>query len=560
MSASPILRRPNWLDVIALSLFTVLITFHPHYLRGEINFFELGLYLPGIDALFRGEVPFRDFFHLRGPFELYMPALSMLIWGKEIAVMATYFYVGSVLTLLIWILVAQQLYRTRLLLYLMVPVFVGRTFPRVVFTYWGGMRYAVGAMAVLCAVQYFRKQTFGWIFAAGLFSAFGFFTSIEIGVCAIAGVLAALAFAFVFQIQDKKVIGKSFLAYAAGLACIVVPYAVYLLATNSFWPYIESVYTVVTRMETTFNLNFISTIPNNPAEALAAMLNPSSKNFRHMTPSYVYIALFAFLLWKIKKKEFTPQDLALVCLGGYGLVMYNAAFRAIWASQFEMALQPEKILWFYLLERWFFFLREKGKEKAKFFAARFLILVLIASSVGYAIQRYNSRFFVFKYVRNVLTGKETDSLKPLADIPMVRMEGVDRVRGMVAPQWQARNLTQLTGFFNEHTAPGEQVFMFPELGMYQFVINRPFVGRFPMVTFSWFQDHWHEEMAEDLKAAAPRFVVISKDPGPTFPQVYFRIEKNKQKYDEVMALIARDYVRIGETETLWIYRRRGEEN
>ena len=104
---------PTVKDALILSGFLILITFQPFYLSGEINLFETGLYLPGINAILHGQVPFRDFFHLRGAFELYMPAAVMKVFGESFAVLATYFYVGTVLTLLIYILIAQEIFQTR---------------------------------------------------------------------------------------------------------------------------------------------------------------------------------------------------------------------------------------------------------------------------------------------------------------------------------------------------------------------------------------------------------------------------------------------------------------
>ena len=73
--------EPRYLDVLILGIFTVLITLKPHFAHGKINIFEVGLYLPGIQSVLNGEIPYRDFFHLRGPFELYMPALLMKLFG-----------------------------------------------------------------------------------------------------------------------------------------------------------------------------------------------------------------------------------------------------------------------------------------------------------------------------------------------------------------------------------------------------------------------------------------------------------------------------------------------
>ena len=41
---------------------------------------------------------------------------------------------------------------------------------------------------------------------------------------------------------------------------------------------------------------------------------------------------------------------SLISVAVYGLILYIASFRAIWGHHFEMALQPEKILLFFILE------------------------------------------------------------------------------------------------------------------------------------------------------------------------------------------------------------------
>ena len=89
------LKRPTYFDIVILSVFTVLITLHPFFIHGKINIFEVGLYLPGIQSILNGEIPYRDFFYLRGPFELYVPAFMMRIFGENIAVLSSYFCANS---------------------------------------------------------------------------------------------------------------------------------------------------------------------------------------------------------------------------------------------------------------------------------------------------------------------------------------------------------------------------------------------------------------------------------------------------------------------------------
>lgn len=556
-------------DIAILSVFAVLITFHPFYLHGELNFFELGIYLPGINALLDGAVPYRDFFHLRGPLELHVPAFFMSLFGENVVILSTYFYVGSVITLLIGIGIAQSVYRTRFILYLMVPVFIGRTFPRVTFTYWGGMRYALGLLAIFFAVYFFQRRKYRWIVYSGVATALAGLTSIEVGVCALAAVGIACSVGWLAKVYGRDFIAKAIGRYALGIMAVVVPYFVYLAGTHALGAYFESTWAVATKMTQVFPDRLLEPYPGSPAEILSAML-PWGDYFKLLTPAYCFLFFAIYTAVRIKRGAMEPRVLAVVCVAAYGLVMYLTAFRKLPASQFEMALQPEKIILFFMLEEAFLFLWDQ-KQKIRLSLAKrpnrsdqwklagiyFLALGLIMSSSNYALMRYDRRFFAFQYVKSILLGKDTRWLRPLAGEQSERMR-LSRLKGMVVPSWQAEDFKQLTDFFQRNTTLGETVLMYPELGMYSFIIDRPFVGRFPMATFSWIGE-WHQEFMEDLKAVGPRFAVLPKDPGPTFAKAHFKIPSNKHHYDDVMRYIAEHYGLVDSTPSLLIYARKRQD-
>ncbi len=561
-------KAPRVIDVWVMAIFCILVTWHPYYLRGEFNEFEMGLYLPGIDGVLRGLVPFRDFFHLRGPCELYFPALLMRIFGENAAVLATWFYVGNVLTLLIFIAIAQQLFRSRLVFYLCIPVLIARTFPRVVFTYWGGMRYAWGALAIYTALRFLKYKNSKWAFGTGICFVIGLLTSIEIGICILIGMVLALAFTAVVYSEQRDLCWRGWVMFVLGTLAVFLPYGCYLASQGALTDYIQAVWTVVSRMEKVINLNFISEIPNNPAEAILAMLNPVSPNFKHMTPGYCYVA-WGIVLFVWLKKGIRPQFLPwLVLLGGYGLVMYNSAFRAIHASQFEMALQPEKLLYFFILETLLFWLVRNHElvstlqapfrinwQHRYHFAAPVFLIILISFSVGYSLQRYNHRFFAFKFIRNVILGKDTSALRPLANEDMVLLD-LPRMKGFVVPRQQAEDYRKLTEYFDRVSNPQEKVLFFPELGAQQFIVNRPFAGKYPMATFAWFRDEWHQRLMDDLRTNPPPYAVAAKEVSDWFPGVYFRLPENKRKFDEVRKFIDGHYDLEEETPSLQIFRRK----
>jgi len=561
------LKRPTYLDVVILSVFTVLITLQPHFMHGKINIFEMGLYLPGIQSILNGDIPYRDFFHLRGPFELYMPALMMRLFGENIAVLSSYFYIGTVITLIFCVFIAKELYKTRFVLYLMIPVLIGRTFPRIVFTFWGGMRFAFGLLAILLAIYFFKRKKYSWLFLSGAVSSIAFLTSIDVGVCTILSMFATLIFAWLFGLNRTREAIKSLSIYSLGLLSVLLPYGVYLFSTQALVPFIESMYSITIIMTKVFPDSAFTDHPSSFWEAILAMA-PWSKHFKLLTPAYCYLFLISYIAFKIKKGLLSKIDLSFVCVCFYGFILYVFAFRKLGSAHFEMALQPEKILLFFLLEVVLLTLLEKKKlfkvqvlsgahAIRKYLRIKILLIylfcfILIGSSIGYSIARYNHRFFSFKYVRNLIIQKKED-LRPLAGNKFKRLT-LERAKGMVVPVSQAEDIEQISEFFQKNTKPREPVFMFPELGSYSFIVDRPFVGRFPIVTFSWFGDNWHEELFQDLQDLRPQFAVMPKELPPRFEEVYFLVKENRKKCRQVMDYVHNNYVLVQSTPTLNIYK------
>ena len=343
-------RKPQ--DIFLLSLLVLLLIWQPFYLHQELNLFEWGLYLPGIDAVSQGQIPFRDFFHLRGPFELYLPALFMKVFGFRADVLATYFYLGTVLTILAAVLIAYELIQQRLLLYSFVLIVVTRTFPRVVFTFWGGMRYAWGLLAIWCLIRFLKNNRPGWLLACGCLAAIGLLTSIEIGVI--------VCFAFMAVMACSREYRRWAWVFLSGFLIISLPYGIYLLSQNAFGPYMQAQWIVVTHMEKTFLQT--DPVPDTFQKFLHAVFFPLDKSFYQMTPMYCYIFFFFFYSWRIFNKKVTALDQAALVVAVYGLISFLTGFRNLWAAEYEMSLQPEKIVLFYLLGQFIIWAQQKIRK------------------------------------------------------------------------------------------------------------------------------------------------------------------------------------------------------
>lgn len=563
-------KPPTYVDTIILSLFTILITLQPFYPEGKINLFELGLYLPGIDAVLRGDVLYRDVFHLRGPLEIYLPAAMMKIFGVHLNILYLYFYVGTISTMILFVLTAREFFKTKYIYYLFTIVFTARTFPRVVYHIWGGFRYAFGILSIYCAIRFFKTNRKLWIFLSGVAASLGILISVEIGLCAIFGLLLSFVFGLIFKIFDLKDAIKSISIFLLGACIVSIPYLIYLALNNALIPFWDSMYIVVTNMEKVIDQHFVSTYPRTFIQSVLAMINPAAKNFRHLTPGYLYLIVLFVLLKRVHTKKFSVVDINLLCLGGYGIFMYVTCFRSLWASQFEMALQPEKILLFYVLEQVYFYLLTIKDEiinysktsitagihirfpRAKVYGIYFMLFLFCGSSLGYSIDRFNKRFIFFKIVRDKLMGKNIDYLRPLAG-EKSRALKIERAEGVITTESQANDIEQVVSFLQDNTNADEVVFMHSEMGIYNFFADRKFLGRFPLYTFAWFDEGWFDEFCKDFLEVKPKFVVIRKDFPTNWKEVYLAKKNNVIKYEKLLKMISDNYHFVKETENAKIY-------
>ncbi len=529
-------------DLIILSALTIFATLQPYYLHHEIIMMETGIHLPAINALFHGQVPYRDFFFLRGPLELYVPFWAMAFLGPNSAILPAFYYAGTVITFLLCVLIAGNLYRTRLILYLMIPVLIARTFPRISYYYWGGMRYAIGFLALWLGLLFFKTGRRRWIFLAGAASCLALLTSIESGACTVPAFAAAFVFAYFFKIQDRQTILKSAGIYLCGFFFVLLPYLGYLIATDALVPLLQSMFVVIR-----FNHVAYPGVPGVKPETILDFMTafyPGSRYFKYMTPAFCFMFFAGYLVWQIKKKR--ANSLHAFCFGlmVYGLVLYAAAFRKIEGHHFEMALQAEKFLLFFLFEEIYLYFKglKAGLVRPQInFWGNVMVIVFITSSLGYAYQRFDHRFASFKFIKKEIFHQKVRGLSLLENEETETLQ-MERINGMTVPRWQAEEIKGVVQFLKENSGPQDFIFSYPEVGNFNFYADRPFVGRFPITTFTWMYEPWHRELVMDFKRIKPKYVVMTNPGHRTFPaEWYFRNPRNRDFFNELTELILVNY-------------------
>lgn len=542
---------PRTWDVVFLMFLVVLLTFNPFYLNRSLDLIELGIYLPGINALGHGLFPYRDFFHLRGPLDIWFPAKLMQGLGPNLSWLCLYFYVGNVLCLMLVVLLAKELARSRCMLYMMIPTIIVTTFPRVFYFMWGGLRYALGILAVWMLVRGFRRLKVWWCFAAGMITVMASLMSIEIGVYVFLGMAVASILALVTKACERSWLWKAVMAYMGGCCLVAVPFVIYYAFHHALIPYMEMTLTLVFNMQKVLNGQMGQFYPSNFSEAMAAMVNPGNINFRYMTPSYLYLALFIYLAGRLKHKIFGMTEVSLVVLGTYGFIMYNNGFRSFW-GHFEMALMPEKVLYFVLMEAALLWLwqRRPAFHQGYAYLIQILIAVLFLSSLGYVVARLNHRCFVVQFLTDKWEGRSIQRLKYFSKEPYTPLT-LDRAKGIQMPTQQVQALEQDINFVTQYTQLDETVIFYPEMGAYNFLADRPFLGRFPTAAFAWFKESWHQEFVRDFKQNRVRYIFLSK----LDDNRWWSYPPNRLRFKQTLQLIKQNYHCIAETPLSYIYER-----
>jgi hypothetical protein len=216
-----------------------------------------------------------------------------------------------------------------------------------------------------------------------------------------------------------------------------------------------------------------------------------------------------------------------------------------------MALQPEKVLLFFVLETSMLFLIARKRRVMTYL----LCFIIVGSTLGYSLTRYSRRFFSYQFVMELIRGKDTAGLLNPRSDDIVKLDS-RKTTGVFVSLRQAAEITVLVRFINEKARSSQNVFLYPEYGTLYFLSDTRWISRFPTVTFSWFKERWHQELMAELKSQMPDYVILQNQWEPDTERVYFAKQKNKQKYDEVLAFVALNYQPLQATEESTIYQRK----
>jgi len=495
-------------DYLIPALIVLLCTFQPYLFNGIIDYWETGVYLPAINELFHHKILFRDVMITRGPLEIYIPAFFMSLFGRHINVLTACLYYGNVLAILFMVYIARALLKRRIFLYLLIPVLIAYSFPFVYSKIWGGLRFACGGAAILCALIYFRRRKAMFLLLSGLFTALGFFFSIEMGLFPFLAVSITL---LVFK--EKESFLRAIFFYLTGIIAIVLPFLLYIFFTGSMWSYFQNIISVPVSASAAYHFEILfPDMPGNPLAALKCLIQPFTTNFPYSFPLLIYLGLGIYLFNLFLKYKNNERIKQLFCIGLFGLLMYFGSFRQINGPQFQAASQPALVSLFVILETMVVSLRGNqlsGKLNVRSFilgSILFLFIFLLSFLSIFTVKNYMVYGFNIDRVihRQINRGSFPTS-------NYAGMLNIKTAQGLLVPDWQAGEINSLVTYIQKNTSPDEIIPAFPDRGVFNFFFDRPCLGRFCQADIASFREDWMKEFFSRLKESKPRYIVYKRE-------------------------------------------------
>lgn len=547
------MKRYNlYLDYLIPAGLVSFCLFQPFFYHGILDLFEIGVYLPFINEVMRGASLYRDAVIVRGPFEIYLPALLMSVFGRHLSVLHAVFYITNLLTLVGAVMLARTLFKTRLFTYLLIPVVCAHSFTLNYFKNWGGARHACGIASILFFVWFLRTRKRWCLFLSGMLTACGFGFSPEMGLIPCAAVFAAFALSWYVKREDKDARPDA-LTYLQGFSIIAVPFILHMAFSGALGTYLKTLLIVPRSGRTVYHFEILfPDMPHNPLQALAYLAKPFKPEFMYAFPLLIYIPLSLSFLLRLARKKIGEQDMAVFCATLYALGMYLGAFRQINGPQFLASLPGLFIIFFWVLEC--AFLRfKKAQLDAPRRSVRFagLCLYLAIFSVvfinvfkvknfldyGFDLERV-----VFRQISRGAFPSGTEPGKLTAR----------RAQGVIVPDWQAEEINQVVSYIEEHIPQHEPLFCFPDRGVYNFLADRPCWSRFCWMDVASYDQAWTKEFFARLYGQSPRYIVARMEEEVFEPFLKeYPIVQNRRAVRE---FISKEYDRMASFGSIGIYR------
>ncbi|NQU95954.1 MAG: SEC-C domain-containing protein [Candidatus Omnitrophica bacterium] len=539
---------------VIIPLLIIMLLREPNFLNGFIDHLEMGQYLSSVNGIFEGKTPYKDFFTLFGAFQLYAITFFMFLFGKTIAVLKTFFYIGYILSFLAIYILARNVYKNRFFMYFIPLICLVEVSHPFWATSWDYGRMGLGLLIITFLIKFLAKENVKFLLIAGTVSCFALFYSIDVGAFSM---ISATFFILIWSISQKiknpiafiKHLFRNITYYGLGVLLIMLPFFAFLYYRGALSPYLKTTFYIIPKYHMEVWGQSIVQFPWESINSLPQFfLLAKSMIFKMYLPVLLYTLIFIYLILSFFMKKWGKDKMVMLILLVYGVLVYKASFRAISGPQFQVALPPLIILIGLFLERMANSLAAIYKQKeitwtlSKGIPLKAISSVLLILLCFFYFLVSEKRYYgtLHGWIQHQTLKKYISSgyTKPLliSSLNLVRPRIERSGNIMILPQ-QAGKMEKVVSYLEENTEENEEVFTFPEHGLYNFLADRPAFSRFYIAGFAWTTPEWRSELLNELARKKPKVVVYCT----RLSNMAKSINRSKELLPEVSEFIVNNY-------------------
>ena len=551
-------------DFIIIPLLIFLFSFNPFFAHGPLVSIDEGQHLSWINAIFHGQIPYRDTYLIYGSIYELIPAAIMCVVGKSIAVLRALHHFGMIFWLIIAYLFGRLILKRRLFAYLLAWLLIATRVVPFWSSRWGGLRNGIPFLTIVFLSLFTKKKRFFWLYLAGLCNGVSLLYTQEAGIAMLlASGVFILAFKWFEASNRKKSFFKLGAIYLGGIMSIILPIFLYLGINNALGTYLKICFIDIPFKFPKYFVDvypYMGLLPK--TNILKTLSNPPlAKAFLFCVAFAGYIISFVYIAyWAIRKKE-SKEDMDtslemvnILTLSIFGFFLLIFAIRQIHGMQFNIAVPPLLIIGCVLWEKLFSYLCKVCQEKnisAYKRTIAFITNVSIILLMSVFIYHFTKPLPQFRYLYDNIFGYSSSRQAIKEKFQMLTL---DRSNGIMVPKKQAEELEFVVNYIKNNTAPDDPIFVFPHNAEYYFLSDRVCASRFTLATFAVISPDYEDEVIEDLKRKKPEYVIYVKD---AYVLTHFHPVASEERIPKIFNYIKRNYLPVERTYDTYILKRNG---
>jgi hypothetical protein len=534
--------------IILFSLFSMI------YKEGVLYYSEEGAHLASIAMIMDGKIPYKDFFSQYGLTNDAIPLLFMQITAMTVENFRLYYHVTSILSVVFSYYLSITILRTRWLTLLCLAVLIAETFDPFWSSRWGGMRSGLGLLSLTFLYNFMRSDSkIIWLFLSGLVQGFLLTFSVEIGCASVLSSFLCFALLTVYNSKQESIAPpfKCISVFSLSVAIFTIPSIIFLIYHDALYKMCYLQFFSMPKHILSHQLPFTDIFPQSfLVKSTFKWLG--SYHSKYLLPFFVHLLWFSIMVHRYYSKIFTRNDAIIYSINVYGAILLVFSMRGIEGPQFNAAISPSIILGFYTLT---LFIRRIPIDQVHVifnfnlnkFLKRIVCLVLLAIILGYIVFSGNRTFGSTANMMDYLTGnliytcsysknfssdlgsfhaaKRSITLSSKYNIEIGKtfreMNNVEnlgyihseRLGDLFLPANQCQDFTNVLNYFSTLPRKNISVVGFPDLGVFNFLLNIHNPTRLPVLEFAGIIPYEKMELLNSLNTDKPRYIIWRHEAG-----------------------------------------------